>query len=199
MMRSTSVAGAVLVTLFASGSQGYSDEPASDAPTRVAVAFSGGHETVGRDRGRPVVLIAGALGVPAEVFREAFTRVHPAAPGTGGPTPEEARANKQALLQALAPYGITNERLDEVSNYYRYRRGRGQIWPTNPAVAYALVKKGRITGFVVTDGGSGYSSPPVVSVPGAQVNTSVQLSLSQEFENNGAVASITLAPARTRQ
>ncbi|NBQ65466.1 MAG: hypothetical protein EBT95_08050 [Verrucomicrobia bacterium] len=31
--------------------------------TRVPVVFSGGHETDPRDHGRPVVLIAGALGV----------------------------------------------------------------------------------------------------------------------------------------
>lgn len=32
--------------------------------TRVPVVFSGGHETDPRDHGRPVVLIAGALGIP---------------------------------------------------------------------------------------------------------------------------------------
>jgi hypothetical protein len=45
--------------------------------TRVAVVFSGGHETEGVDHGRPVVLIAAALGVKPEVF----TRPAPAAAG----------------------------------------------------------------------------------------------------------------------
>jgi hypothetical protein len=46
--------------------------------TKVPVVFSGGHDTVVVDRGRPVVLIAAALGVPDEVFREAFSHVRPA-------------------------------------------------------------------------------------------------------------------------
>ena len=62
--------------------------------TRVPVVFSGGRETEGVDHGRPVVLIAAALGVKPEVFREAFTHVHPAGPGSGGPTDAEARAQQ---------------------------------------------------------------------------------------------------------
>ena len=69
-------------------------------------------------------------------------------------------------MAALAPYGVTNERLDTVSNYYRYVRSRGELWPTQPAAAYALVRRGVVTGYVVTSGGSGYSSPPIVTVPG---------------------------------
>ncbi len=67
--------------------------------------FSGGHETEGVDRGRPVKLIAAALGVPPQVFRETFTHVHPAAPDSGGPTDAEARANKAALMNALSSTG----------------------------------------------------------------------------------------------
>src|SRR4029079_7602033 len=110
--------------------------------TRVPVVFSGGHETEGQDRGRPVVLVAGGLGVKPEGFREAFSHVHPAGPGSGGPTGEEARANKAALMSALGKYGITNDRLDEVSNYYRYMRSNGEMWKTRNAVANALVKDG---------------------------------------------------------
>src|SRR4051812_26475330 len=73
--------------------------------TREPVVFSGGHETEGVDRGRPVVLIAAALGVKPEVFREAFSHVHPAGPGSGGPTGAEARQNKAALMSALGKYG----------------------------------------------------------------------------------------------
>src|SRR6478736_1641922 len=68
---------------------------------RVAVVFSGGYDTDPRDKGRPVVLVAGALGVTPEVFRDAFSRVHPAGPGRGGPTREEAQANKAVLMSAL--------------------------------------------------------------------------------------------------
>ena len=117
--------------------------------TRVPVVFSGGHETVGVDRGRPVGLIAAALGVSPEVFREAFTHVHPAGPGSGGPTDAEARQNKAALMDALGKYGVTDQRLNEVSNYYRYPPGRGGLWKTKPAAANALVKNGAVIGYEI--------------------------------------------------
>ncbi len=166
----------------------------STTTTHVPAVFSGGHDTDPRDRGRPVVLVAGALGMPPDLFREAFTHVHPA-PAGSRPTPDEARANKAALLAALGPYGITNDRLDTVSNYYRYVRSRGEMWPTRPARAYALVQNGAVTSYVVTDGGSGYSSPPAVTVPSVPAATAtVTLSFSSDFDKNGAVAAIVKAP-----
>jgi len=161
------------------------------AMTRVPVKFSGGHETDRRDRGRPVVLIAAALGVSSDVFRDAFSHVRPAPAGTR-PTPDQVRKNKEALMNALGPHGVTNDRLDEVSNYYRYVRSRGEMWPTKPAAAYAEVERGKIVRFVVTKGGSGYSSPPSVSVPGFDVATKVELSFAKKLETNGSVAAITL-------
>ncbi len=161
--------------------------------TRVPVVFSGGHDTDPRDGGRPVVLIAAALGVPPEVFREAFSHVHPANTNVG-PSSGQARDNKRALMDALGKYGVTNDRLDEVSNYYRYVRARGELWPVKAAVANALVKDGIITGFEVISGGSGYSSPPSVTVPGARGSARVALSFGRNFTANGAVSAITLAP-----
>src|SRR5437588_6288417 len=90
---------------------------------RVPVTFTGGHEIDPRDHGRPVALIAAALGVKPEIFRDAFSRVTPAK--NGKPTGDEARRNKEILMKALGPHGITNERLDEVSNYYRYQPQKG--------------------------------------------------------------------------
>ena len=166
------------------------------APTgsiRVSVTFVGGYDTDPRDHGRPVALVAGALGVPPEVFRAAFTHVHPAPAGSGGPSEAQARDNKRVLMDALAPYGITNERLDAVSDQYRYARSRGERWPTRPAAAYATVENGRVTGFVVTDGGCGYNSPPTVAVPGANgVAGVVRLVFGPDFEKNGSVAAINL-------
>jgi hypothetical protein len=159
---------------------------------RVPVKFSGGHETDRRDHGRPVVLIAAALGVSSDVFREAFSHVRPAPAGTR-PSPDQVRNNKETLMDALGPRGVTNDRLDEVSNYYRYVRSRGEMWPTKPAVAYAEVKDGKIVRFVVTKGGSGYSSPPTVSVPGLDVATKVELSFGTKLEANGSVKAITIA------
>ena len=173
----------------------------SEAPgtvTRVPVVFSEGHETDPVDRGRPVVLVAGALAVAPEVFREAFSHVHPADPGVG-PTGDEARKNKQALMSALGKHGVTNDRLDAVSNHYRYVRSRDEMWPVKPASAVALVKNGVVTGFEVISGGYGYSSPPKVSVPGVKDFTcEVNLSFAKVFEHNGAVSSVLLtsAPAR---
>src|SRR5882757_5216491 len=105
---------------------------------KAEVVFSGGHETDSRDHGRPVNLVAGALEVKPEVFREAFSGVTPAK--NGKPSGEEARRNKTALMKVLQPYGVTNDRLDEVSNYYRYRPQAGEMWPVKEAKAVAIVE-----------------------------------------------------------
>jgi hypothetical protein len=173
--------------------------PLAPGITRVPVTFSEGHETIGEDRGRPVILIAAALGVAPEVFREAFSHVHPAGPNSGGPTQEEARANKTALMSALGKYGITNDKLDEVSNHYRYARSRGEMWPVKPAVANALVKDGVVTGYELISGGSGYSSTPTVTVPGVKdAAAKVELSFGKAYESNGAVSVITLPSPRSK-
>ena len=93
----------------------------------------------------------------------------------------------------MGPYGVTNDRLDEVSNYYRYVRSRGEMWPTKPAAAYAEVQHGKIVRFVVTKAGAGYSSPPSVSVPGFEgAAVKVELAWSKKLESNGSIAAITL-------
>ena len=161
--------------------------------TRVPVVFRGGHETFEVDRGRPVILIAAALNVPPEVFREAFSGVRPAGPGRGGPTEAEARRNKDALMKALAKYGVTNERLDTVSNFYRYPPGRGNIWRNTPATANALVKNGVVIGYELIDGGAGYSSLPIVSVPDVNgAKAKVELFFGQDLDINGAVSALTM-------
>jgi hypothetical protein len=160
--------------------------------THMQVVFSGGHDQDPRDRGRPVVLIAAALGVSPDVFRDAFSQVHSAPVGTQ-PDPEQVRRNKAALMAALSRFGITNERLDEVSNYYRYNRQRGELWTNKPATAYAQVENGKITGFVVTNGGSGYSSPPTITVAAEKnIKAKVELSFGKTFERNGSVTGIKL-------
>jgi hypothetical protein len=188
----------MVVAAFAlpAASISYAQSNRDDSVTRVPVVFSGGHETDPRDRGRPVVLIAGALGVPTDVFREAFTHVRPAPAGTE-PDPRQVHDNKDALLSALDRYGVTNRRLDTVSDYYRYVRRRGELWPTKPAKAYAVVESGQVTKFVITSGGSGYSSPPTVTVPNVQGGEAkVKLSFGKLLEKNGSVAAITLLSAR---
>lgn len=165
--------------------------------TRVPVTFSGGHETDPRDRGRPVILIGSALGVTAEIFRDAFSGVHPVGPGKGGPSREEAQANKKVLMDKLGKYGITNERLDEVSNFYRYPPGSRELWKNTPAIANALVKDGAVTGFEIVSGGAGYTSPPTVTVPGISgVTAKVELAFGKKFETNGSVSAIKLEAAK---
>jgi hypothetical protein len=172
------------------------DSPAGNV-TRVPVVFSEGHDTDPRDHGRPVILVAGALAVPPEVFREAFSHVHPAGPDSGGPTRDEARANKAALMSVLGKYGITNDRLDEVSNRYRYVKSHGQMWPTKEAVANALVQNGVITGYEIISGGFGYSSPPTVTVPNIKGQApKVELAFGKDFEANGSVSAITVPAAK---
>ena len=121
------------------------------------VTIEGGHETLGVDRRRPVILVAAGLGVPPQVFRDAFSHVKPA-PAGQEPDPDQVRRNKEALLNALSKYGVTNELLDTVSNYYRYPPGRGHIWRTKPADIEAIISNNVVTGFKVVHGGAGYTS-----------------------------------------
>ena len=115
---------------------------------KIPLTFSGGHETDPQDHGRPVVLVAAGLGVKPEVFREAFRGVTPA--HDGKPSPEQQRSNKEALMKVLKPLGVTNDRLDEVSNYYRYQPQRGELWKATPAEGHAVVENGKIKRIVVT-------------------------------------------------
>ena len=134
----------------------------SDAATHLPLRITGGHDTEDVDRGRPVVLVAAALGVPSAVFREAFTHVHPAGPGEE-PQPDQVRENKRALMEKLGPYGVTDDRLNEVSNYYRYRRSAGEMWKNLPADGYSIMRDGKLE-IVITSPGAGYSTPPTITV-----------------------------------
>jgi hypothetical protein len=159
------------------------------AQEKTPVTFTGGYDTDPRDRGRPVVLIAAALNVPSEVFRKAFSAVRPARPGEE-PDPDQVRRNKQALMTSLGPYGVTNDWLDTVSNYYRYNRSSGQMWRNSPAAAYATVRDGVVT-FTITNPGSGYSSPPKVSVAGmADLKATATLWFGADFSKNGSIKEI---------
>src|SRR5215218_7061953 len=99
-----------LTFVFFPGPIGSPRTMARASETQLPITFSGGHETDPRDHGRPVVLVAAALGVTPDVFRTAFRGVTPAR--NGRPSPQQARSNKDALMRVLKPYGITNERLD---------------------------------------------------------------------------------------
>src|SRR4051812_651880 len=191
MLRSSLAIAFALLSLILTAS---AETPIPAGVKRVPVTLSGGFDTDPRDRGRPVILIASALGVAPEIFRETFTHVHPAGPGRGGPTREEAQQNKKALMDGLGKYGVTNDRLDTASNYYRYPPGPGGRWKTKDATANALVKDGKVVGFEVVDHGSGYTSEPTVTVPGVSGPASykVKLAYTKDFDTNGSIASIAL-------
>ncbi len=183
-----------LIAVFTGcGSEGATD-PASplSAPTTVSVSFSGGYDTNPVDNGRPVVLVAGALGVAPEVFRYAFSLVTPA-PAGQEPDPNQVSLNKAALLSVLGPYGVTNDLLDTVSNYYRINGSAGEVWPRVAASATAVVTDGVVTAINITNGGAGYSSPPTVTVPGfANLTIVAALSFGKSFTTNGSIASLTI-------
>lgn len=162
--------------------------------TQVPVTFSGGHDIGRGDFGRPVNLIAAALGVKPDVFREAFSGVTPAK--GRGPSGEEARRNKDALMKVLKPHGITNDRLDEVSNYYRFRPQNGELWPTTAAKAHAVVEGGKIKKIVITEPGSGYCTSPTATVQGMNTPLKVTVKYSKELKKNGGIDAIEVAPAK---
>lgn len=167
-------------------------KPARATETQLPVTFSGGHETDPRDHGRPVVLIAAALNVTPEQFREAFSGVTPAR--GRGPTPAEARRNKQALLRVLGPLKVTNDRLDEVSDYYRYRPEKGELWTNEPAEAYAVVDDGVIKKIVITNPGSGYSSPPNATLKGFKsTRLETKIKFDRNLKKNGRVVAVEIA------
>lgn len=175
--------------LFALPANGQADE------MKVPVTFSAGHEISKDDYGRPIPLIAAALAVKPEVFRKAFSGVTPARGRS--PSRDEARKNKEALLKVLAPHGVTNERLDEVSDYYRFRPQAGELWPTTAAKGHAIIENGKIKKIVVTEPGAGYCSSPTVKVEGFKdVEFKATLEFSKDLKQNGRISAVEIAPAK---
>ena len=162
---------------------------------QLPITITGGHDTDPRDHGRPVILIASALKVPEEVFRETFTHVRPAGLDRGGPTPEEARRNKEALMRGLGPYGVTNDRLDTVSNFYRYNGSKGQMWRNTPAAAYVTVRNGAVVSITLTNAGAGYTSQPQLTIAGMEnVTLKATLAYGTDFATNGSLKEISIVP-----
>ena len=131
----------LIVIVFLLGIFGCSSGENSGVPISKATAgqiiFSDGHETDPVDHGRPVVLIGHAFGVTPEIFRDAFSGV--TAARNGAPSQSHAQANKRILMRKLGRHGVTNKRLDEVSDFYRYRPQSEELWKHKPAVATAMI------------------------------------------------------------
>ena len=103
-------------------------------------------------------------------------------------------------MKALKPHRVTIERLDEVSDYYRYKPQTGKLWKATPAEAYAIVEGGVIKKVVLTAAGSGYNSTPVATVEGvAKTELEVTLKFGKELETNGSIGSVeVIAPTPSR-
>jgi hypothetical protein len=97
-------------------------------------------------------------------------------------------------MKVLAPYGITNERLDEVSNYYRYNGAKGEVWARTLATATATVTAGVVTGVTITNPGAGYSSIPTITVtgPNGTVTATATIAYTTDFTTNGSISAITI-------
>jgi hypothetical protein len=192
-LRTITLAVAGAAALGAAGLTAAQATTSAATTKRVSVRISGGHATDPRDGGRPVALVAAGLGVPTAVFRKAFSGVSPAGAGVEL-DPAQVQRNKAALLKALAPYGVTNEDLDRVSDHYRYDGSAGELWPTRAATATATVEDGRVTALRLLTGGAGYSSTPTVTVPGYKLGTvTVRLAYGKALASNGRVRSLRVA------
>lgn len=122
----------------------------------------------------------------------AFSGVTPAK--GRGPTGGEARQNKEALLKVLGPLGVKNERLDEVSDYYRFRPQNGELWKNVAAKGYAEIEGGKVKKVVITAPGSGYSAPPTVTVKGKpEVKLNAVLHFDRELKKNGGIEKVEVA------
>jgi len=160
--------------------------------TKIPVTFSGGHDLGKNDYGRPINLMAAGLGVKPDEFRQAFSGVRPA--HGRGPTSEEARRNKEALMKVLGPLKVTNERMDEVANYYRFRPQNGELWPTKDAEAYAIVVDGVVKKIVVTNPGSGYNTPPKAVVKGYEkIHFAAKVKYDKDLKKNGGVEAVEIS------
>ena len=160
------------------------------------VVLLGGFETDPRDGGRPVALIAAALGVDDQVFRDAFRNVRPSR--SGPPSPSRARDNKTVLMNALEPHGVSNDRLDEVSNRYRYRPQEGELWTHKPAQLTASIVDGEVTGIEIKEPGYGYASAPKVMIKGHEsVKLKATIAFSKTLNQNGRIESVEILSAES--
>ncbi len=152
--------------------------------TTVPVTFSGGFELHSNDYGRPVPLYASMLGVRPSVFRRAFSGVHP--DPNHQPSGDDQEANKQALMGVLAPYGVTNDELDRVANYYRFDSTKSETWKHRAAKGVAVIKGGKVVSIRLTDAGVGYTYTPKLSIPGyTGALVSARVVFTKAFRTNG--------------
>jgi len=184
--------GLILGAASLFGASGCTGGGSPTAERTVPVSFTGGFAIGANDYGRPVPLYAAMLGVTPTVFRAAFAGVRP--DGAHAPTGAQQQANKAALMSVLAAYDVTNDRLDEVANYYRFDSSRGQTWPQRSAHAEAVVSGGRVIAIRILDAGVGYTQAPTATVPGyPNATLTASVAFTSSFATNGHVSAVTIA------
>ncbi|NQZ84340.1 MAG: hypothetical protein HRU03_01360 [Nanoarchaeales archaeon] len=156
----------------------------------ILIDINGGYELDLEDKGRPTKLISEGLGISQEQFQYAFSFVTPAGAGRS-PTKEEEEKNKIALMNVLEPLGISNDKLDEVSNYYRYRTEVNKKWRHVEAELYAVIIDGVVVSVEITNKGAGYTSKPSLSIEGFEdVELVPVISFSTHLESNGELSEV---------
>jgi hypothetical protein len=96
-------------------------------------------------------------------------------------------------MDALGKHGITNERLDEVSNYYRYQPQSGELWTHTPATASATIRDGKVVSLEITDPGAGYMTAPTAVVAGhVAVKVKATIEFTKDLRTNGRLTSLTV-------
>jgi hypothetical protein len=58
-------------------------------------------------------------------------------------------------MKVLGPIGVTDERLDEVSDCRRFQPQNDELWKTTPASGYAVVGDGKVKSVDITEAGPG--------------------------------------------
>jgi hypothetical protein len=96
-------------------------------------------------------------------------------------------------MDALGKHGITNERLDEVSNYYRYQPQSGELWTHTPATASATIRDGKVVSLEITDPGAGYMTAPTAVVAGhVAVKVKATIEFTKDLRTNVRLTSLTV-------
>jgi hypothetical protein len=155
----------------------------------ITMTITDGHDTDESDGGRPTILIAAALEVTQEQFQYAFSFVTPE--DQGHLDDETAEANKAELLSRLEEYGVTNDRLDEVTDYYRYAP-EDPLWDVIPAEIEVTIIDDEVVEIEIIEAGAGYSSEPTLSVPGYDFTFTVEIEYGTDLRTNGNISSVTL-------
>jgi len=154
-----------------------------DSSEGVMVTVSGGHEIPDTDKGQPLELIGGLLGITGAQARDSFYY----------PFPKDGNLNdwNALFLEQLEYYGLRVDELDIA--LIRYLPTTEGVWNYTHADLRAIIENNVVVGFEIIDGGRGYTSQPTITVEGYDdVGVEMTISYTKDFETNGAITDIRL-------